>query len=112
MTTTDNENRRAHRRVVMERESNVAHEGGRLPARILNISLGGAGLQMDMRLPDATEITLEIENIGLIPARIVRQMEEGVAVKFEFSEEKEQALIRGISHLLARKRREQFHIVN
>lgn len=112
MTTTTAENRRAHRRIVMAGETEVTHDGGRLPARILNISLGGAGLQMDMRLPDATEISVEIENIGLIPARIVRQMEDGVGIKFEFSEEKEQALIRQIANLVARKRRAQFYVVS
>lgn len=112
MTASDIENRRAHRRVELARETEIAHDGGRLHARILNISLGGAGLQMDMRLSDATEITLEIENVGIIPARIVRQMENGVGVKFAFSEEKEQALIQKISGLLAKKRRERFHVVN
>ena len=112
MTPFDPENRRVHRRVVMEKDTRICHGGGAARARILNISAGGAGLQMEMRLPDSTEITVEIENIGLIPARIVRQMADGVAVKFEFSEEKEQQLIRQIADLVARKRREQFHVVS
>jgi len=112
MTPIDTENRRAHRRVVMEKDTRIRHGGGAARARILNISAGGAGLQMEMRLPDATEITVEIDNIGLIPARIVRQLKDGVAVRFEFSEEKEQQLIQQIAGIVARKRREQFHIVS
>tara|TARA_R110002072_G_scaffold34317_2_gene102793 strand:+ start:750 stop:1112 length:363 start_codon:yes stop_codon:yes gene_type:complete len=111
MSECEKENRRAHRRIAMSREGRIHHFAGDAPARILDISAGGAGLQMEMRLPDGTEMTLEIDNIGLIPARIVRQMQEGVAVKFEFSAEKEQELIRRIAHLVARKRREAFHIV-
>ena len=112
MNPIDPENRRAHRRVRIGQDTDITLDGDRHPARIHNISLGGAGLQLDMRLPDATEISIEIENIGIIPARIVRQMENGVGVKFEFSEEKEQALIRKIAGLVARKRRERFHVVN
>lgn len=112
MTEFEAENRRAHRRVVMTRETRIRHESDAHRARILNISAGGAGLQMEMRLPDGSEITLEIANIGLIPARVIRQIEDGVAVKFDFSEEKEQALIQRIVHLVARKKREQFQIIS
>ena len=112
MTQMQVDNRRAHRRIVMGSDTRIVHDGDPHRARILNISVGGAGLLMEMRLPDATEITIEIEDIGIFPARVVRQMKNVVGVKFEFSEEKEQILIQKIANLLARKRREQFRIVS
>ena len=111
MTESDIDNRRAHRRVMIARQGRVHHSAGAARARIMNISVGGAGLQMDMRLPDGSDITLEVGDLGLIPARVIRQMEDGIAVKFTFSAEKEQALIERIAALVANKRREQFRLV-
>ena len=106
-----NDNRRAHRRSALVQQTRVRHDGGEQPGRILNISAGGAGLQMEVRLPDQTEITVEIENIGIIPAQVVRQMKDGVGVKFTFSPEREQMFIRQISKLIAEKRREQLYVI-
>ncbi|WP_334128801.1 PilZ domain-containing protein [Sneathiella sp.] len=111
MTESNIDNRRAHRRVMIARQGRVHHSAGAARACIMNISAGGAGLQMDMRLPDGSDITLEVGDIGLIPARVIRQLEDGIAVKFTFSAEKEQALIARIAALVARKRREQFRLV-
>ncbi|WP_373089975.1 PilZ domain-containing protein [Sneathiella sp.] len=106
------DNRRAHTRIVHEGAAILTHDGDKHIARILNISVGGAGLQMDVRLPDSTEISVEIEDFGLIPARIVRQTDTGgVGVKFEISEEREQQFIRQIARVVAEKRRQNFHIV-
>ncbi|MCF8469052.1 MAG: PilZ domain-containing protein [Sneathiella sp.] len=111
MIQTLNENRRAHRRVLVSNGATITHDGDQHCARILNISAGGAGLQMEVRLPDATEITVEIDDVGFIPARIVRQMEGGVGVKFEISVEKERLFVEQIARIVTRKRREQFHLV-
>ena len=112
MHTPLNDNRRAHRRSVIVQKTRVRHDGGEETGRILNISAGGAGLQLEVRLPEQTEITVEIDNIGIVPAQVVRQMQDGVGVKFTFSPEREQMFIRQITKLVAEKRREQFFVVS
>lgn len=112
MSENEMNNRRAHSRVILEREGRIHHAQGAEQARIKNISVGGAGLQMEMRLPDGSDVTLEVSDLGRIPGRVIRQLEDGVAVKFTFSAEKEQELIQRIAALVARKRREQFQLVD
>ncbi|MEX1034843.1 MAG: PilZ domain-containing protein [Sneathiella sp.] len=112
MLPPPNDNRRAYRRASLIQKTRIRHDGEAYSGRILNISVGGAGLQMEVRLPDATEITVEIEDIGMIPARIVRQMDDGVGVEFTFSPEKEQMFIRQIARIIAEKRREKFYVVS
>lgn len=106
MFTSALNNRRAYRRVLVSNSATVAHEGESFNAKILNISAGGAGIRMDVRLKDQTEITVDVENVGLIPARVVRQMKNGVGVKFEMSTEKEQHFIEQITEIVRQKRQE------
>lgn len=112
MDQLDLDNRRAHQRVIYSGNVTVTHDGDAHAARILNISAGGAGLQMNVRLPDSTHISVEIADLGLVPAEIVRQTGDGVGVKFLLSPEKEQEFIRQIARIVALKRREQFRLVN
>jgi len=49
-------------------------------------------------------IAVEIENVGVIPARVIRQMKNGVGVKFEMSAEKEKQFVRQISEIVAQKK--------
>lgn len=81
-------NRRQHRRMFISQPTRVELDGTQHQGRILNVSAGGAGIMLDVQLPDNTRLAVEIENIGMIPARVVRQLSEGIAVKFELSEEK------------------------
>ncbi|MCR9212660.1 MAG: PilZ domain-containing protein [Proteobacteria bacterium] len=104
MSSSNDHNRRAHKRVLVANSTTVAHDGDRYRARILNISAGGAGIRMDVRLEDQTRIAVDIENIGLVPATVVRQMKDGVGVKFELSVEKEKRFLRQISQIVAEKR--------
>ncbi|PHQ70631.1 MAG: hypothetical protein COB93_05065 [Sneathiella sp.] len=104
-------NRRAHRRVLVSNSTTIAHEGDDHQAQILNISAGGAGIRMDVRLEDQTMVVVDIENVGLIPARVVRQMKNGVGVKFEMSAEKEARFIRQITEIITQKRNQQFRNV-
>ncbi|USG60026.1 PilZ domain-containing protein [Sneathiella marina] len=100
-------NRRAHRRVLVSNMTTVSHEGDQYQAKVLNISAGGAGISLDVRLADQSRISVNVENFGIIPARVVRQMRDGIGVKFEMSEEKEQAFIRQVTKIVSKKRLEQ-----
>ncbi len=106
MTKSATDNRREHRRVLVSNPTTVMNDGEEIAARILNISAGGAGIRMDVRLMDSTQITVNIENVGIIPAKVVRQLQDGVGVKFEISEEKEQLFIQQISKIVEKKRKE------
>ena len=97
-------NRRAHRHVLVSSSTTVAHGSDAYEAKILNISAGGAGIRLDVRLEDQSMIAVEIENVGVIPARVIRQMKNGVGVKFEMSAEKEKQFVRQISEIVAQKK--------
>ncbi len=104
MTNIAEDNRREHRRILVSKPATVSNEGQEFAGRILNISLGGAGIRLDVQLLDNTHITVNIENVGTIPAKVVRQMQDGVGVKFELSEEKEKLFIQQITEIVEKKR--------
>lgn len=106
MSETNADNRREYRRILVSNPTTVESDDGSYSARILNISAGGAGIQMDVRLLDQTKLTVNIENIGMIPAKVVRQMQNGVGVKFEISEEKERRFIKKITEIVDKRRLE------
>jgi c-di-GMP-binding flagellar brake protein YcgR len=70
---------RRHERIVPKQPfSNVVLPDGReVRAKIIDVSLSGAALQLDSKPPVGTSIT-----VGRMRARIVRHLEEGVAVEF------------------------------
>lgn len=104
MTVSGSENRREHKRIIVSKPAVVKSGEAEYNGKILNISAGGAGISLDVQLKDNSRITVNIENMGMIPARVVRSMQDGVAVKFELSEEKEQKFIEQITHIVEMKR--------
>lgn len=106
MPDLHNKNRRAHRRVLVSNSTSISHDGDQYQAKVLNISAGGAGISLDVRLADKSRISVNVENFGIIPARVVRQMRNGVGVKFDMSEEKEQAFIKQVTKIVTQKRLE------
>ena len=107
MTLTESENRREHKRILISKPTLVKTGEQEFNGRILNISAGGAGISLDVQLKDNTRITVNIEDIGMIPARVVRNMKDGVGVKFEISEEKEARFISQITDIVDMKRRKE-----
>ncbi|MEH6403208.1 MAG: PilZ domain-containing protein [Sneathiella sp.] len=106
MHEMNDSNRRQHKRILLSNPTTIKSDGDSYSGRILNISAGGAGIRMDVRLLDDTELTVNIENVGMIPAKVVRQMQNGVGVKFEISEEKEKRFIEKITQIVDKKRLE------
>lgn len=107
MTEQTINNRRKHRRVFFSQPTRVELDGAEHEGRILNVSAGGAGIMLDVQLPDNTRLAVEIENVGMIPGKVVRQLNEGIAIKFELSKEKEQTFIKQIMKIVDEKRQEQ-----
>ncbi len=107
MTSTETANRREHKRVLISKPTLVKSGEQEFNGRILNISAGGAGISLDVQLKDNTRITVNIEDVGMIPARVVRNMKDGVGVKFEISEEKEARFIQQITEIVDMKRRKE-----
>lgn len=106
MTNSAVDNRREHRRILVSKPTKIAEGNQEFNGSILNISAGGAGIRLDVQLRDSTQITVDIENVGAIPAKVVRQMQDGVGVKFQLSKEKEQRFIEQISSIVEQKRKE------
>lgn len=72
------EDRRHERFVPRQREAVVRLEDGRTyPARIIDLSLSGAAVEMDVRPAIGTMLW-----IGNMRGRVVRHFEDGVAVEF------------------------------
>ncbi|MBE7636971.1 hypothetical protein GUA87_08960 [Sneathiella sp. P13V-1] len=104
METTSTTNRRQHKRILVSSPTKVQSGDNEYSGRILNISAGGAGIQMDVQLHDNSQITVNIDDVGMIPAKVVRNLQDGVAVKFMLSEEKEQQFIRMVEGIVAKSR--------
>lgn len=104
METTSTTNRREHKRIIVSNPTKVQSGDAEYSGRILNISAGGAGIQMDVQLHDNSQITVNIDDVGMIPAKVVRNLKDGVAVKFMLSEEKEKQFIDMIENIVAKSR--------
>ncbi len=107
MTNEAAENRREHKRIIVSAPAVVQTGDEEFSGKILNISAGGAGISMDVQLKDDSRITVNIEDLGMIPARVVRKLQNGVAVKFEISEEKEKRFIQQVTEIVEMKRGQQ-----
>ena len=105
MENTTAANRRQHKRILISSPTKVAAGADEYSGRILNISAGGAGIQLDVQLKDHSQIKVNIQDLGMIPATVVRKMQDGVAVKFQLSEEKEQKFIEMVENIIQEKRK-------
>jgi len=98
-------NRRVHKRILVSSPTKVAAGSDEYNGRILNISAGGAGIQLDVQLKDHSQIKVNIQDLGMIPATVVRKMQDGVAVKFQLSEDKEQKFVEMVEKIVEEKRK-------
>ena len=64
-------------------------DGSSMPCRIIDMSLGGAQVAVEQRLPIGTEVS-----IGRMSGRVVRHTEEGVGIQFTNIPERASALSR------------------
>ncbi len=96
--------RRRHARCTVYEPCQVAVEGQKFSGAIVNMSVGGAAIQLDVHLevqPGAdTPITLRIDRIGRIPARVVRPLIDGIAVEYRINRHQEMHLVPALKRVL------------
>ena len=70
---------RRHDRIVPRNPSGVLtlEDGNKVPCRIMDLSLSGAAVALEHKPPLKSMVRL-----GCVPARVVRNLEEGVALEF------------------------------
>lgn len=91
MLDETHERRRHTRRTVYE-PCRVMVDDGEYPGAVVNMSVNGAAIQLDVQLdaqPEpGTAATLIVERIGRIPIRVVRQLVDGIAVEFSIGRDR------------------------
>ncbi len=85
----DTHDQRRHVRCTVYEPCYVAVDGKKYGGAIVDMSVGGAAIQVDVHLemqPAAdTPVALFSERIGRIPARVVRSLSDGFAVEFSIA---------------------------
>ena len=96
--------RRRHVRCTVYEPCQVAVEGRKFSGAIVNMSVGGAAIQLDVHLdvqPGAdTPVALHIDRIGRIPARVVRSLIDGIAVEYRINRDQEKHLVPALKRVL------------
>jgi hypothetical protein len=97
MTDLDTGDRRRHIRCTVFELCRVKVEGQEYEGAVVDLSMGGAVFKMDVHLPlqppVGTPVSLYIERVGRIPAKVVRPLVGGIAVEFRIDQYHEQVVI-------------------
>ena len=90
MRYTGEDDRRHHLRCTVYKPCRVVVEGQEYEGAVINLSIGGAAFQMDVQIeaqPEVgTAVSLYIERVGRIPAKVVRPYIDGFAVEFQIDQ--------------------------
>ncbi len=96
MTDLDTGEERRHIRWAVFELCRVVVEGQEYEGAVVDLSMGGAAFKMDVHLPlqpaIGTPVSLHIERVGRIPARVVRPLVGGIAVEFRIDQYHEQVV--------------------
>ena len=96
MTDLDTGEKRRHIRWTVFELCRVVVEGQEYEGAVVDLSMGGAAFKMDVHLPlqpaIGTPVSLHIERVGRIPARVVRPLVGGIAVEFRIDQYHEQVV--------------------
>jgi len=83
MNETDGHvNQRQHERKDTRFTARVLIGAHSVTGRVVNISVGGAKIEVDGPIPRDSEITLSIEHFGDYAARVVWAHQQAVGIKF------------------------------
>ena len=100
----DSLDQRRHVRCTVYEPCSVVVGGKRYGGAIVNMSVGGAAIQLDVHLevqPGAdTPVMLRIDRIGRIPARVVRPLIDGIAVEYRINRHQEMHLVPALKRVL------------
>ena len=95
---------RRHVRCTVYEPCSVVVEGKKYRGAIVDMSVGGAAIQLDVHLevqPGAdTPVALRIDRIGKIPARVVRPLKDGIAVEYRINRDQEMHLVPALKRVL------------
>ncbi len=95
--------RRDVRYGVFER-CGITLEGRQFEGLIVDMSLGGAALRADVQMatqPSAgTPVTLNINRVGQVPAKVVRPLFNGITVEFDIDRDAEDQLVGALMQVL------------
>ncbi len=105
MTEVDKGNRRHDVRYGVFERCGVTLDGRHFEGLIVDMSLGGAALRADVQMatqPSAgTPVTLDINRVGRVPAKVVRPLFNGIAVEFDIDRDTEDHLVGALMQVLA-----------
>ncbi len=105
MSYAGKDNRRHNVRYGVFERCVVTLEGRQFEGLIVDMSLGGAALRMDVQMatqPSAgTPVTLDINRVGRVPAKVVRPLFNGIAVEFDIDRDTEDHLVGALMQVLA-----------
>ena len=89
--------KRRHLRHSVNEPCRVRFEGGEFIGAVVNMSVSGAAIHLDLELDVEVEpgtiVELQIQRIGMLRTRTVRSLIGGVAVEFLFNPADDRALI-------------------
>jgi len=88
-------NRRTHQRYAVDKSVDVQIGDQSKPARLKDISGGGAAVSSDIDydLEAGQHIDLDVEDMGYYGAEVIRELEEGYAVRFDMDDDERGELI-------------------
>ncbi len=96
-TAAEPADKRRHLRHSVNEPCRVKLENGEYVGAVVNMSVAGAAIHLDIKLDVETEIgaiiELHVQRIGMIRTRAVRSLIGGVAVEFLFNPADDRALI-------------------
>jgi hypothetical protein len=93
-------NRRRYQRFAVDVPAEARFEGRAEPARVLNLSLGGAKMDLAINTSVGTPVTLRVSGLGHeLASEVVRATEEGTQLRFTISDATAEELQRFLAGL-------------
>ncbi len=96
--------KRRHVRCTVYEPCRVAIKGRKYPGAIVDMSVGGAAVKLDVHMevqPEAdTPVALHVHRIGIIPAKVMRPLVDGIAVEFRINRDQERHLVPALKRVL------------
>ena len=104
MSYTGKDDRRGHVRCSVYELCRVVVEGQEYEGAVFDLSMDGAAFQMDVQIeaqPEVgTPVTLHIERIGRILAKVVHPLIDGIAVEFRIARDNREHLVAALERVL------------
>ncbi len=94
---------RKHKRISMMSDARLEVDGAEYRCSLLDMSVGGAAIMTPLTLSPGSRAVLEIDGMGRFDVRIVRGLGIGLAVSFDVTPERANALGRELSQAVSGK---------